>query len=350
LSCLVLLGWILPLCAAGTRRDLFYYIPTEDAWQSLLANAAKISVVAPQVFVVDESGAVRGSVEERVRALAAAKGIAVIPLLYNAGFSARTAHAVLSDEGKKRRVVSEALRLCEENNCAGLQLDFEGLAQEDGAAYQALILEMTAAAHQRKLAVSVALGSPLFTGSMPLNSYASSFGGFAVVSPSLDLEEVGRSVDFITLMAYDHYGRGAPPGPVAGYPWVEQSIRFLLQHVPAAKISLGIPFYGRRWCWQDVTELSFSAVQTLLQSTKATLRRHPWQRAPTFEFEQNGCRNIVYFEDRESLQEKLRLVRKYRLPGISAWRLGQEDPGFWNDVPIVRRPAVNLPGPQPGRY
>ena len=153
----------------------------------------------------------------------------------------------------------------------------------------------------------------------------------------LDLKEIGQSADFLTLMAYDHYGRDAPPGPVAGYPWVEQSIRFFLQYVPAAKISLGIPFYGRRWCWQEVDELSFGAVQTLLQTTKAPVNRHPWQRTPTFEFEKNGCRNVVFYEDRGSLQEKLRLVRKYRLPGFSGWRLGHEDPQFWNDVPIVRR-------------
>ena len=330
-------------CAAQSvlrpdTRTILYYTPTEDSWASLQANARKISVVAPQVLVADQEGSVRGGVEERVRTLARENGIELMPVLINADFNSEVAHAILTDESHRHRLVSEALQSCEANHCAGLQLDFEGVAQEDLDAYLALIREISAALHQRKLYLSVAVASALFTGSRPLDHYKATFGGFVVTPSLLDLKEIGRNSDFLTLMAYDHHGRGAPPGPVAGYPWVEQSIRYLLQHVPAAKISLGIPFYGRRWCWQEVAELSFSAVQTLMQSAKATLKRHPWQRTPTFEFEQNGCRNIVFYEDRESLQEKLRLVRKYRLPGISAWRLGQEDPQFWNDVPLVRRP------------
>ena len=321
-------------------RTILYYTPTEDSWVSFQANARKISVVAPQVLVADRDGSVRGEVEERVRTLARENGIEMMPVLLNADFNTEVAHAILADESHRHRLVSETVQRCEANQCAGLQLDFEGVAQEDLASYLALIREMSAALHQRKLYLSVAVASSLFTGTRPLAHYKTTFGGFVVTPSLLDLKEIGRSSDFLTLMAYDHYGRGAAPGPVAGYPWVEQSLRFLLQSVPASKISLGIPFYGRRWCWQEVTELSFNAVQTLLQSIKATVNRHPWQRAPTFEFEQNGCRNIVFYEDRESLQDKLRLVRKYRLPGISAWRLGQEDPQFWNDVPIVRRPKT----------
>lgn len=321
-------------------RNIFYYTLTDDSWASLQAQARRISVVAPQVLVVDREGAVTGSVEVRVRALAQESGMEVMPVLINADFNTEVAHAVLSDESRRRRVVSEAVISCEANQCAGLQLDFEGVAPEDFVGYLALVREMSAALHQRKLYLSVAVASPLFTGSLPLNHYKATFGGYVVTPSLLDLKEIGRTSDFLTLMAYDHHGRSAPPGPVAGYPWVEQSIRYLLQFVPAAKISLGIPFYGRRWCWQDVTEMGFRAVQTLLQDTKASPSRHPWLRVPTFEFEQNGCRNIVFYEDRESLQEKLRLVRKYRLPGISAWRLGQEDPRFWNDVPLVRRPKA----------
>lgn len=332
-------------------RTIFYYTQTEDSWESLQTNSGKISVVAPHVLVAGRQGAVQGGVEVRVRALAQENGIEVMPVLINADFSAEVAHAILSDESRRRRLVSEAVMRCEANQCAGLQLDFEGVAPEDFAAYLALVREMSAALHQRKLYLSVAVASPLFTGSRPLDHYKTTFGGYVVTPSSMDLKEISRHSDFLTLMAYDHYGRGAPPGPVAGYPWVEQSIRYVLQHVPASKISLGIPFYGRRWCWQDVTEIGFPAVQTLLQETKAARKRHPWQRTPNFEFEQNGCRNIVFYEDRDSLQEKLRLVRKYRLPGISAWRLGQEDPRFWNDVPFVRRPAVRHPkDPNARRY
>ncbi len=337
LACLSAPGGYAATVVGPDARTIFYYSPVNDAWNSLLHNARKISILAPQVLAVDQTGAVRGGIEERVRALAAEQGIEIMPLLFNEDFSTQIAHSVLGDPSLRQRVVSEAVRLCEESKCAGLQLDFEGVAAEDAAGYLSLIQELAAALHERHLYFSVALASPLFTASRPLDWYAASFGGFGLSAVPFDLKEVGRHADFITLMTYDQHWRDGPPGPVAGYPWVEQSIRFLLQYVPREKISIGLAFYGRRWCRKDATELSFADIQALVKSVSATVRRHPWQRTPWFEFNKNGCRNIVFFEDRNSLREKLRLMRRYRLAGFSAWRLGQEDPSFWDELKAGRR-------------
>jgi hypothetical protein len=54
--------------------------------------------------------------------------------------------------------------------------------------------------------------------------------------------------DFITLMSYDQHSRYTPPGPVAGMPWVQATLDFVLaQGVPPEKILLGIPAYSRHW-------------------------------------------------------------------------------------------------------
>jgi spore germination protein len=37
----------------------------------------------------------------------------------------------------------------------------------------------------------------------------------------------------------------------------------------------------------------------------------------------------VWFENSRSLAYKLDLVNKYDIKGVAIWRLGQEDPGYW---------------------
>ncbi len=324
---------MLPTFALGaTPKGLFYYVPTEDGWQSLLANVRKISILAPQVFIVDRAGTIQGKVEERVRLLAARHQIPLMPLLINENFSPEVAHNILSDAQLLRRVITDSIRLCLENGCSGLQLDFEGVTLEDGKDYTEFVREAARAYHGRKLQFSVAIGSGLFAGSLPPQNYAVLFGGFPVYPVPYETEKLARYVDFISLMSYGHYGKGSAPGPTAGYPWVEQSIRFLLQSVPPEKLSMGLGLYAQRWCNQEFSDGSYRETKLLASRTGAVLRWHDWHRTPWFEFQEAGSRNIVWFENRQSLREKLKLVRKYRLNGFSAWRLGQEDPEFWKEL------------------
>ena len=41
-------------------------------------------------------------------------------------------------------------------------------------------------------------------------------------------------------------------------------------------------------------------------------------------------RQVVWFENDQSYQEKLGLIEKYNLKGAGAWSLGQEEPSIWD--------------------
>lgn len=315
---------------AAERQALFYYVASDDGWDSLSRHIDKISIVAPQVFIVDKTGQIRGSVEERVRSLAAGHRVPLMPLL--ADDNADATHAILADPNLQSQVIAEALRLCQASGCAGLQIDLEGVTSPDRPAFASFVRQAADAFHAQHLLLSVAVPSALFSATLPKEKYAATFGGFAVEGTPFPLAQIVPSVDFVTLMAYAQYGPGTPPGPVADKTWVEQSIRHVLQVVPPNKLSLGVGLWAQRWCKDQVTFHRYPELQAL---NAAASRKPHWDkshRASWFEYDDHGCRTTVWFENRRSLKEKLKLVSHYHLLGFSAWRLGQEDPGIWDEL------------------
>ncbi|MGI9101620.1 MAG: glycosyl hydrolase family 18 protein [Terriglobales bacterium] len=325
---LLVLG--LQATALAKSKAVFYYVPVEDAWTSFAAHAEQIHIIAPQVFILDEKGTIHGAVEDRVRSLAKQHKIQIMPLLANE--KPEAAHNVLTNQNLRQQVIADVLRLCEESGCSGLQVDIEGVLLEDTKNFTEFIRLASKAFHHRHLQLSVAIPTPLIQTTAGI-TYAEMFNGYAVNPEPFELREIAHLADFISLMTYGEYGVGTPPGPVAGYDWVEQSLRYALQFVPAKKLSMGLGFWAYRWCGQKVTYSGYAEVQTLAAQAGASAQWNEPHRAPWFEFDQDGCHGVAWFENQRSLQDKLKLVRQYRLHGFSAWRLGQEDPAFWQQTP-----------------
>lgn len=314
------------VCVARKTHAVFYYVAADDAWNSLVQHADQIPILAPQVYMVDESGMIHGAVEERVLQLAREHNIGIMPLLANE--KPEAAHAMLNDAGIRSRVIDDLLNRCMAIGCIGLQVDLEGVAQADSPAFTEFVRSAARAFHHRHLQLSVAVPTPLLQPAAG-ETYAEMFGGFAVMTEPYDLKAIAKSADFVSLMTYGQYGAGMPPGPVAGYHWVEQGIRYALQFVPARKLSMGLGFWAYRWCNQQITYSGYADVASLASATGAVPQWHAWNRSPWFAYDRDGCHNVVWYENERSLREKLTLVGKYHLHGYSAWRLGQEDPNFW---------------------
>jgi spore germination protein YaaH len=151
-------------------------------------------------------------------------------------------------------------------------------------------------------------------------------------SLAFDYRRLGKEADFLTLMTYDQHTAPDSPGPVAGLPWVEASLRWVLKSVPRKKLHLGLPLYYRQWSGEQVSEGSYSEAMTLAEQAGASPRLDPAHLEKTIEFEREGAPAVLWYQDAETLQHRMALVRKYKLRGFSAWRLGHEDPAAWQQV------------------
>jgi GH18 family chitinase len=166
-----------------------------------------------------------------------------------------------------------------------------------------------------------------------------------------EMDAVQASVDFVNLMTYDF--READSEPQAGHHSnlyahpadphhmsADRAVReFLAAGVPARKLVLGVPFYGRAWAEVDPAHHGLyqqgkaptERIQTKYASLAALASQPGWARqwddlsqAP---FLWNAEKRVfIAYDDPESLRLKARYVREHGLAGAMFWEYSN-DPG-----------------------
>ncbi len=325
---------------------MYYYADDSRGLKSLAEHAAEMTVLAPQCFKVEADGVVRGEVPPAVAETARRANLPVMPLVVNPGFDRSIASAMLRSPTAQERAVSYLAYLARRENFIGWQLDLEYIDPADKALYTKFVQRAAARLHRDGRLLSIAV-VPRFSDAYP-DTRAAEFRTGEWGAP-FDFRAIGRAVDFMVLMTYDHHSNGTAPGPVAGHAWMQAAVDYAARRVPAQKLLLGIPFYGREWVETTSGVLSrsmtYNDISPLLERPGIEVQWHDRWRAPWFEFRDGPELHTVWYEDDRSYREKLRLVRHNRLGGFAAWRLGTEDPQFW----MVAAEAARKPEPRAAR-
>jgi 5-hydroxyisourate hydrolase-like protein (transthyretin family) len=165
--------------------------------------------------------------------------------------------------------------------------------------------------------------------------------------------EIASSIDRLRIMTYDYsVAKAGPIGPIS---WTEKTMQYAISIMPASKVFIGLPGYGRDWITSVAGTCPTNAPPGLTAGAKAATFRMNYANAkavidlvsPTFDeksseatysYQQsfNGLtakgaatsctvsRTVWYQNDRSYL-ERMNLVAKYRLGGAALWTLGMED-------------------------
>jgi spore germination protein YaaH len=235
--------------------------------------------------------------------------------------------------------VRSLVALCREHGYWGIQFDVENLNLQDRDAFTRWYQEAADALHARGYRISLAVVHRIEEEAGP-----TSYGRFMQEGwrAGYDLAALGRIGDVVSLMTYDQHTRRTPPGPGAGIPWMREAIDYALRYVPAAKLSGGIPLYGGHWFAQG--DASSDRARTtretvnwtwgsgLVERAGGTMEWDEREQVPFAHFERGGVYEWVFLENARSFRAKLALVRERKLRGFSAWVLGTEDEGIWEEV------------------
>lgn len=200
----------------------------------------------------------------------------------------------------------------------GVQIDFEGIASEDGTNYLNFLAELKKALPADKtFSVAVMARWAEHKQKNP--------------SDAFDYPFVNLVADRVIVMAYDEHHRSGEAGPIASLPWCRKIYDYSLATIDPNKLVMGIPLYGRSWQMESVARsYQNPEVWTDLRVHQADLQSDA-DIGGTYSYTTNVTVE-VHFETLPSLDAKMKLYGSKPIRGIAFWRIGQEPLNFWDRV------------------
>jgi len=185
----------------------------------------------------------------------------------------------------------------------------------------------------------------------------------------IDVAKIGEIADYLVLMAYDyHYVFSSVAGPIAplgGVPTtaeydVETALKETLRFAPASKVILGVPLYGYEWetlknipgsavipgSWQlatgkrmdEFTRARFDSVESRRACADCTKGFDAVAQEPYVIFPGETPRHFqqAFYENKEALEAKITLAKKYQLAGVAMWAVGYESDGMLAPIDVYK--------------
>lgn len=253
---------------------------------------------------------------------------------------------LLANPTTRTSIVQSIKDLVLRHNYDGIDLDFEVFYTQDGRStwattkpnWIAFIKELSAELRQQGKLLSVTTPPDFAPETKRAGNWVFSWA------------EIGPHIDRLRIMAYDF--STVRPGPIGPLPWSEDAVKYAVTQMPASKVFLGIPGYGRDWitkvegvCPKDFASsvvvgakaavVMRSAVE-LATSNNAVITYNPTHAESTFTYRKTyvdptnsasfcTATRTVWFPDEKSYTARTNLVGKYRIGGIAVWTFGMEN-------------------------
>jgi len=347
------------------RKILTGWIPyysMKTALPDVLNNADLIKEVMPFWYTLKYNGKTKAPeildlyapanpsvpISEPLNALRNAN-LQIIPTITD-GTSKGVLAGLLKNPASRTQVVNVIMNLVRTNNYDGIDIDFEGFAFVDANTTWTATAPLWTA-FIKELSVALRAEDKLLSVSTPyvLNP-ADKQKGYYVYAWAA----IASSIDKLRIMTYDY--SVAKVGPIGPITWTERTVQYAISIMPASKVFVGVPGYGRDWvtavagvCPANVANSvktgakAATFVMRDAASLAATYGATPVYNEQfgevTFTYQKvyNGttagglatsctASRTAWYQDNRSWALRAALVTKYRIGGITAWTFGMEEP------------------------
>lgn len=279
---------------------------------------------------IQENGELSAKPNRQLVNEARQKGIKTLLVISNLNskgqFSAEIMSRLVRDPVFSNRVYQNIRNMLSTYRLDGVNFDLEKIDVRDRNLFTQLIYNWT---RQFKLDnYRVTMDVPAKTGEDTTDIWRGAF----------DYPALGQIVDEIILMTYEEHWPGSLPGSVASLSWVNQVLNYALSTIPAQKIMIGVPLYGYDWVLGNGAKvISYRRATELARRMGAPLQWDTQQHSAFFNYESEGKRHTVYFEDVRSLKEKLDLAIQRGIRGVALWQLNLSYPELWTTLQTYKQ-------------
>jgi spore germination protein YaaH len=262
-----------------------------------------------------------------------AAGVKVVLTVTN--FGGTNNATLLNSASSRENLISTLITLVKARGADGVNIDFETVAAAERNALTSFMNTLADRFHTEIPGSKVSIALPaLFS-----NDNAFDVAGMT-------------QVDDFLIMGYDYWYSGSktagPVAPLAPSGWgywgptlnLTKSVNDYLTKLPAAKLLLALPYYGRTWATTSnvigatsVTENTkvasasklYHAAKTELATKGYTRQWNTQGSVPYYVYQENGQWFQTFYDDVESLGLKYDLVNSKGLAGIGIWALGYDN-------------------------
>ena len=294
-------GLVLPL----RFREIWGYVL--DGREADLAKARPVSDVGYFGAGVNAFGQLTGVPDRNKLRGYAARAHLVVALLSNQSLTHFTLHPRY---GVRDRLLAEIVAASVPYD--GVQLDYESIHRDDMDAFIDFLIALREAIPQKVLSIA-----------LPARVSAShDWFGYA---------RIAGIVDRIIVMAYDEHWSGSGPGPIASMDWGERVARYATSQIPAEKLVMGAPFYGRSWASENPAKAHIHSTIERIRAEAGVGEVQRKDGIPWFTRDVT-VRVTTWYEDAQSNTLRLFRYQSAGVRNIAFWRVGQEDPEIWTKL------------------
>lgn len=290
-----------------------------------IAQMTGVNVISPTwYFLSDNTGEILSYADASYVEEAHAAGLQVWALISNFSADVSTT-TLLSSRAARQKVQNYLISQAATLGFDGINIDFEGIAQEAGYDYVQFMRELSIQCRKNGIVLSVDVPVPMD------------------FSRHYNRKELGTVCDYVIVMGYDeHYAGSDLVGSVASMNFEITGIQNMLTEVSKEKLVSGIPFYARLWYTRTLEDgtaevtseaVTMTGAQQILadNGVSTTYDESTGQQYGEWtDAEGRLCQ--IWIEDENSIASRASLVKEYDLAGIAAWVLGNEQDFVWNVI------------------
>lgn len=290
-----------------------------------ISDMSGVNVISPTwYYLSDNEGGVLSYADASYVKRAHKKGLQVWALISNFSEDVSTT-ALLASRTARQNVQNYLISQALELGFDGINIDFEGIAQEAGYDYVQFMRELSILWQKESDLLSVDVPVPMD------------------FSKHYNRRELGVVCDYVIMMGYDeHYAGSEVAGSVASMDFERTGIENMLSEVPKEKLVSAIPFYSRIWytatnedgsttVTSEAVSMDYAEQTVAQQGAEKVFDASTGQQYAEWTDDQ-GRLCQIWLEDEESVRARALLVKEFELAGIAEWVLGNERPAVW---PII---------------
>ncbi|TDO73506.1 GH18 family chitinase [Flavobacterium chryseum] len=213
---------------------------------------------------------------------------------------------LIDNPENRPNLIQNIINFTELHKLDGVDVDLEWDAVTTG--YSGFIIELKKETTKK---------NKLLTAALPNNSR------FENIS-----DEALNAFDFLNIMSYDSTGPWTPnnPGQHSSFENAKAGIEFWikLQHVSSDKLTLGVPFYGYNFTYQEVTSSTYGQIV-----------------AAGTQFADQDEVGKIYYNGRPTIEQKV-IYASQNTGGIMIWEIAQDSFDSYSLLDVIHKKYTAL--------